>query len=354
MANTQPYVQMWLETSGVGNETVTPDPSTKTIYIPFTELEASPGAGKLDRNDEAGRNTNYDPVPHQVDGFKPKLSFKSRLYPDLMGFLLAAAGGLDASVYSYTAGDDIVTDLQGTVIPTGCHRHRWVMPMTKSGAYPQSIAGYIGHPGEGVYYEFRGHSIAKMEWDTPDEGGAMISVELEGTYVKQVADPALTPAAEALSVLAMTKHTFSVPSFNGGAPIKSLGMGLELPVESEHYVSGGESQYPTTTQYTESGLSMITGEVEKPTNNAADWDSAVLGTAFAAMPSWSSPTIAAGTYRYRTTVALPQVQIDPDSAGTGQLGNKRRTERSYAWTASTDGTEPSATFEVVNVTASYA
>ncbi len=350
----QPFAQFWLETSAVGNQTVDPVKSTKKPFTTFMSLEAKPNWGNLDRNDEAGRNTNYDGVPHQVDGAKPTLEIETRMYPDTLGFWLAATGGLGASVYTGTAGDGIITDLIGGIIPVGVRRNRWVMPMNKSGAYPQSIGGYIGHPGEGNFYEVRGCSVKNIDFGTPDEGGATLTISLECTFIQEIVDPALTPAAEALSVKAMTKHGFSVPTWNGGAAIKSLGAKLELPVESEHYVSGGESHFPTTTQYSEDGISQLTFEIEKPVIDSADWQSAINGTPFEGVASWSSPTVAAAGYRYRFTIKAPQVQLDPEGATTGRLGNKRRTGVTYPCTASTDGTVPSATFEVCNTTASYA
>src|SRR5690348_11682094 len=90
--------------------------ATKTLYPPAISFEVDPSVAMLMRDDEM-RQQN-EPLRFNPETFDPTWTFESRLYPDTIAFLLNLI-----SPVTTTAGDGVITDLSGAVVPAGAYRH---------------------------------------------------------------------------------------------------------------------------------------------------------------------------------------------------------------------------------------
>ena len=89
-----------------GNETNSPTLSTKKIFLPLLEFEVDPGFEHLMRDDELV-NTN-DPRPVIPENASPSWRMRTRMYPDVIGFLLTTMLGAPTT----TNGDGVIVDLR--------------------------------------------------------------------------------------------------------------------------------------------------------------------------------------------------------------------------------------------------
>ena len=120
-----------------GNETNTPTLSTKVLYIPGLSFNSTPNVEHLTRDDEI-RNLD-EPIAVIPEAYSGQWSLETRMYPDSLGFLLNAMFGNPTT----TAGNGVITDPAGTVIPVGAQRHVWTAPFGPAGQFPYT-ASQIG------------------------------------------------------------------------------------------------------------------------------------------------------------------------------------------------------------------
>src|SRR3954470_24360850 len=106
------YINGRLENAPVNEATATPSLSTKSIYIPAISFDPGLNPNSLERDDELRGLDDSVLVTPEI--FAPTWSIETRMYPDLLGFMLAAQLGMPTT----TAGNGVITDPDGTTVPT--------------------------------------------------------------------------------------------------------------------------------------------------------------------------------------------------------------------------------------------
>lgn len=339
------YSQLKFEESGVGNETVTPTASTKVLYPPLTEFEVNPGVSHLERDDELrGIDEPIQPLPEKYD---PTWSLASRMYPDVMGFLLKWILGPPVT----TAGNGVITDPDSVVIPAGCHRHVWTAPYGPSGASPRTVSGKVAYVDQAQYFDLRGAACQELALAMADSGGGRVTASGPACFFNEGTNPSLTPAYESLDTPPfMRRHLAIVTWLAGTATTEDWDVSIANPVEVLRTL-GITSAYPDLIEKGD-GPIKVTGSIRKRATDTQDFAALLAGTRFAIKARWQSDKIIASAYPYRMWLEGDGAQMI--SGGPQALANRRRIGAEYGWVLSSDGAGASSTWTLVNATASYA
>lgn len=340
------YVRGRFEASEIGNEIVTPTPSTKTIYLPVQSFKPEYGAEPMERDDEA-RYTD-EPIPVIRDSFAPTWSATQRAYPDSLGFLLKLGLGDPDS----DPGDGVIVDPDGTPIPTGATRHVWTAPFGPSGVFPQTAEFTLGYESEGEFLQLRGAALDELTLDNQPTGGVKLDVKGPATYLQRLsADPALTPALETLAVAPFRGGDLSVDWLSGAASLsREFNLKMVNPVEAIRTL-GVRSDFPDTVEKGDD-LILFTGEVNARVLDGTDIDAMVDAQGFNATARWiNRTTIGATGYPYGLFVEIDHAQLT--SYDIDELTNKRRHGGSLEFRAARNA-GASVKVTLVNATTSYA
>lgn len=326
-----------------GNEENITVLSSKTLYVPAISVQPSLGANPMERDDEI-RNLD-EPVPVIPEEYAPSYDLETRVYPDVTAFFLTAMLGQPVS----TAGNGVITDPDGTTIPSGATRHVWTAPFGPSGIAPQTMEAVFAYADQGVYFKARGLATEKFGIDTPESGGARIKCGGPGLYLERTSDPVLTPVYESLAIRPFTRGDLSLDWLTGGGTVEDFSWDLENPVDVVRSL-GVASRFPDVMERGE-GLITCTGSIPKRVLDADDWDAVRNATGFAALARWVSETkIGATDFPYKIYLELNHAQVagEPDP-----LSNKRRHGASLTF-RSARNSAASTKITVVNGTNSYA
>lgn len=347
------YVQLRGEQTP-GNESVTPTLSTKTLFVPAEEFSVDQGASFLDRSDEM-RGLSERP-PHIPETYSGKWGLKSRLYPDTLGMMLScmfgnsATGETGAAHYTYTAGNGIITDPDGTTIPTAASRHVWVAPLGPAGANPKTFQAYAAYKDQGLFFRAKGAAVEQIGIETPESGGAMIDASGGAAYMDEVADPSLSPSYETMATRPFMRSGQLVLTWlTGTATFSDFGFEISQPVDYVRSL-GTESKHPDVVEKGE-GLVAVTGSAAKSQLDADDFRALRDATEFAAKVRWRSDTVIASGYEYAFWLEMSAAQYSDGSIEP--LSNKRRLGGTFGFAASRNASA-SVTLTLVNNVASYA
>ena len=348
----QGYVQLRSEQT-VGNESVSPTLSTKTLYVPADEFSVDQGASFLDRDDEMRGLSEQ--IPHFPETYSGKWSLKSRLYPDTLGMALScmfgtsATGETGATHYTYTAGNGIITDPDGSTIPTSCSRHVWVAPFGPSGASPKTFQSIAAYKDQGLYFKSKGSAVEALSIDTPESGGAMIEASGGSAYMDAVSDPALSPSYETLATRPFMRAGQLVMTWlSGTATFADFGFQIGNPVDFVRSL-GTASKHPDVVEKAE-GLVTVGGSVDKRQLDIDDFNALRDATEFAAKVRWRSDTVIASSYQYAFWLEMTAAQYT--DGNMAPLGNRRRLGGSFNFRAARNAS-PSVTLTLVNNVTSY-
>lgn len=349
----QGYVQLRGEQIP-GNESVSPTLSTKTLYVPADEFTVDQGAAFLERDDEL-RGLS-EPVPHIPETYGGKWNLKSRLYPDTLGMTLAcmfgvsATGETGATHYTATTGNGIITDPDGTTVPTGATKHVWVAPFGPSGVSPKTFQAYAAYKDQGVYFRAKGAAVEQLSIDTPDTGGAQLEASGGAAYLDSVSDPSLTATPETLATRPFMRSGLLVASWlTGTATFADFGLQISQPVDYVRSL-GTESKHPDVVEKGE-GLFVIGGSADKRQLDVDDFNALRDATEFSAKARWRSDTVIASSYRYAFWVELSAAQYT--DGNIAPLSNKRRLGASWNFAARRNASA-SVTLTLINNVSSYA
>lgn len=329
-----------------GNETNTPTLSTKVIFEPVRSAEAKINKKDLERDDE---NRNVDePIAVLPDSYEPDFSGECRMYPDVAGFELKAILGPPTT----TAGNGVITDPDAATIPAGATRHVWQAPYGPSGPSPLTTERILAYSDESSFFKAKGCATSKLEIDSPQSGGVGMKWEGTALHLGRIANPALTPTYEALTIAPFVRGNLSIQSWLGStATFEDFGVGIEAPVEAVPSL-GIASMFPDLMEKGE-GPIRVFGSVPKRHIDPDDWDALVAATGFAIKVRWQSTVnIGATSYKYALWLECPHVQYRDGAAEA--LQNKRRHGATFDWAAAYNGTPGSSKWTLVNATASYA
>jgi len=317
--------------------------AAKTIYLPIQSFDWDINPAMLRRDDEL-RGAN-EPLVFTPETFDPTWTITMRMYPDALGWFLNS----QIAAVS-TAGDGIITDLGGAVIPVGATRHRFAAPYSV-GSLPRTLAMRSAYTEEGVFFEHRGMGVESIQVQSQDSGGCILTIGGKATYVARIADPALTPAYESFSIQPFPKSRATLGWLGSTAPTEDVTIQLENPLDYSH-TFGAASRWTDLVEYSDTGIPQVSGTIQKRRTLAADYDALIAATRFTALIGFISESIIASAYPYKfyaqgsSSSAYSGGKIDPQT-------NARRTGGNFDFAFTRDSTV-SSTFEVVNATASYA
>ena len=338
-----------------GNETNTPTLSTKTLYVPLDELNINQGPQMLERDDEL-RGLS-EPIPVVPEAYEPTWSLTSRVYPDTLGMVLScgfgisATGETGATHYVATAGNGVITDPDGTVIPTGATRHVWTMPLGPSGASPKTAQIIAAYKDQSTFFKAKGASLNSIEITTPDRGGAQLSVNGVAAYMDQFADPSLTPTYETIATRPFMRGGQTIMTWLAGTgTAQDVTFTLTNPVENSQTL-GIASKYADVVEKANEGLVVLFGSMAKRQLDVDDFNALRDATEFATKTRWRSDTIITGSYVYSFWIETSASQYV--SGGPDALANRRRIGATFDFRAARNASA-SATLTLVNNVTSYA
>jgi len=326
-----------------GNETNSPTLSTKKLFPPIQSVQPKLGAKPLSRDDEL-RNQD-EPLPVITDAYEPSWEYKSRAYPDVTGWRLKHICGAPTT----TVGNGIITDPDGVVIPTGAFRHVFKAPFGPSGASPLTTQMEAAYVDQGTFFRLKGCACAELGIETPEEGGASLSASGPANHMARIADPALSPAFETLSIRPFVRGNLTLAWLSGSGTSQDFSLSIANPVEAVRSL-GIASKFPDIMEKSNEGPIVVSGSIPKRQLDPDDYDALLNATGFAATAKWVSDSIIATAYPYKLYVAMANCQyVDGD---VDALQNQRRHGASFSWKSTTPSTG-STTITLVNATADY-
>jgi hypothetical protein len=355
VAGSTGYIKFSYEGTGApGNESVTPSPSTKSLYPPVVTFNSTFNPSVFTRDDEIrGINEAISVLPDQ---FNPTLQLTVPAYPDTVAFFLKAC----TDGITTTAGDGVITDPDSNTIPNTATRHVFVAPgsQTATGAVPVTMrvqAVYKDQPTGVVAYEARGCAVTSVAFAI-DGAKVMLTVAMTPNYYARVSDPSLTPSYEDLATIHPFRESqITIPTWLASTEKNESG-GFDFTVTkpvTTHRTMGIASLYP---DYIDKGDGMITvtGNISKRYLGTVDWDAFTANTGFATKVKYANDsTVLSSGYHYAMWLETTNTQYisgDPDD-----LTNTRNLGATYGWQATNNtGTAGSWKITIVNETASYA
>lgn len=328
-----------------GNETNAPTLSTKKVFFPIISFEPKTGTNPLDRSDEL-RNQD-EPLSVVPDSFEPSWEMTNRGYPDLLGFLLKQSLGAPTT----TTGNGVITDPDGTAIPTGAYRHVWTAPFGPSGASPLTAQYDVAYSDQGVYYKLKGCAQESLSIESPEEGGVQVGSSGPVAYANTQSNPSLTPTYESLAVLPFTRGNLSLPTWlSGSGTHEDFSLNIANPVEAVRSL-GIASKWPDAIEKANEGSVVVTATLSQRQLDPQDLDALRDSTGFEAIARWVSEGIIASSYPYKMYCRMLNAQyVEGDPQG---LANQRRHGAQFS-VRSTTASTGSTIFTLVNATSSYA
>lgn len=333
-----------------GNETNAPTLSTKKVFPPLMEFGLEPNPSHLDRNDEL-RNVD-EPLAVLAESYAPEWSLTSRAYPDLLGILLKLALGAPVT----TAGDGVIVDPSGTVIPATAYRHVWTAPhQAASATVPPTAQFDAAWKDQAVFIKAKGAATEELNLNSPEEGGVQIEASGPAAYCSPAteSDFGLTPAYESLGIPPFERGnlTLNPAGPTGTAVTEDFGLSISTPVEMVRSMAIG-SKFPDAVEKGEDPI-IVSGSIPKRHFDPQDYAALMAATGFALTAKWiSTANIAATSYPYGLWFEALNVQLL--EGGPSALANQRRIGAEYGWSARYNGVAGSTKFTLVNATASYA
>lgn len=346
MATTQDLSQLIIEESPRPDGAATTTPyrlSTNVFYLPGREIGFQPGRVDDDRSDEfRGYSVAVSPI---VDSYSPTGAFNMRAYANYLVPLLMMAGW----DFVHTAGDGVILDPDGAVIPAGAHR--WVG--TRRSSITAKTAQITNcYADEGQWYRVQGAAIT--HWTLNPQGefaGDAVALVMKRLTV----DPNLTPVIDALSIPSFRRGDLTITGLSGSSAPADFGLDFTNPVEpTKGFGTATASDYPDTMEVTDADLPATTGAIPKKSINSIDFDAFMNGATFAMMAKWKTQhaTIGVSGYPFSLWVDLPNVGYN--SATIPTLKNTRRYPLDLGFKAYLDSTAGyDAKITVVNGIAAY-
>jgi hypothetical protein len=321
------FVEVALEESPVhenANTAVTPHRiASNKLYLPVRSARLSPAPGHLDRSDEL-RGIQGAPA-RLIEMYEPGGALSERIYFKDLTWLLTLAG----FVGTHTAGDGVITDPDGVVIPAGAER--WVFAKRDT-IDAQTAQVRINHKREDVELKGNGYAISQLGLNAAGE----LTADLVGLVLKRLAaDTTTVPAYPSQQIPPARRGELLLTWLaNGGRPA-DFSLSIANPVERVRDISiDPPSHYPNALEHAAEQVA-VTGSIPKRALDADDFDALLAATTFAAEARWkSSKSIGVTGYKYALWIEMPSCQYvagEPE-----EHGNKRRVGASYDFFAAYD------------------
>jgi hypothetical protein len=279
--------------------------------------------------------------------YAPEWSLTTRNYPDTVGMLLKLALGAPTS----TAGNGIITDPDGTPIPTGATRHVWTAPFGPAGVNPLTAQILAAYSDQSTFFKLKGAGISTLGIETPESGGGRLNASGLALYMQRTTDPAATPAYESLAIRPFTRGDLQIVTWlSGTATFEDFDVSIANPLDATASL-GISSRFPDLLEKGDDPIT-FTGSVPKRVIDPDDYDALLNATGFTTKARWQSESIIASSYPYSMWVQHDNAQYL--EGGPNALANTRRIGARFTYKATSDGAGASTTVSVVNATASYA
>lgn len=336
MAAAGGYVHNLVETTPNGE--LNPSALSSTaFYHPLTSAPWRIPVGLDDRSDELrgfADNVQPDVVSYDPQEWGAEL----RAYPNLLGLYLFVAHGAPVS----TAGNGVITDPGGATIPVGATRHVWTAGTTNTQV--RSIQRQLVYPDQSVFIKQRG-CVPETISMTADGEVMKLSVSGHNLYTTQVADPALSPSYDALTIKPFLRSHMGQPAtwLAASATQAAFGWTLTNTVSFDRTLSG--SQWPD--QVDRTGVDLrLTADLQQRYLDTDDIAALIAGTNFTVKTSWATTQFITGSYPYKLFIEgnaiYSDLQADP-------LGHQVRHGASIPVTfGRSSGGTPSYTLTLVN------
>lgn len=321
-------LEMRLEESPRYEGAITTTPfriSTTGVFLPISAFAPTPGIDFLDRSNEL--RSIEGAVPNLIDQVNPTARLSERAYFNHLTWYLSLLG----FVGTYTAGNGVITDPDGTVIATGANK--WVFNK-RSGAAAQTAQLIAGYGQSGPWFKGQGFALSQLTLNALGE----MDAELEGlVYARLASDPTLTPAYDVSSILPARRADLVLSWLGSSALTNEFSMQIANPLfPYSSYSLATPSIFRDKMEQGDDRV-RLTGSVSKRSITPADWDALITAATFAAIAKWKSQKVIGATAtKYGLWVEMPACQyagVSPED-----LGNKRRFGAGFDFWAAYDET----------------
>ena len=341
MAAAGGYVQWAVETSPNG-ELNPSGVSTTVFYHPLTQRAWDIPLLTDDRTDEL--RGFADNVQKDVVGYDPQTwSANLRLYPNLFGLFMHVTHGAG----TFTAGNGVITDPGGTVMPASTNRWVWTAGTTNTAV--RSLQAQIVYPDQSVFLIQKGCVCEQLDIGYNGEI-ATLAASGHSLYIAQQADPALSPTYDALTIKPFLRSMMSQPATWLASTGTHAGITFSLanPVSFDRTLSG--SRFPDVVDRTGVDLN-LTASLDVRNLTTADIAALIAGTGFTVKQSWVHTQFITGSYPYKLFIEGNAIYSDTNPE---PLQHKLRHGGSFTvdFGRSSGGT-PSYTITLCNGVSSY-
>jgi len=299
--------------------------STTSTFFPLTSFEPSPEPDWMDRSDEL--RSIEGSVANVSDTFNPTARLSERAYFNNLTHLLSLAG----FVGTYTAGNGVITDPDGTVIATGANR--WVFNK-RTGSAAQTAQLIACYGTSGPWLKGQGYAVNELGLNAVGE----LDVTMEGLVLARLAaDPTLTPAYDVSAILPARRADLILSWLASSGLTNEFELSIANPLfPYSSYSLAVPSVYRDKMEQGDDRV-RLTGTISKRSITPADWDAMIQAATFAAIAKWKSQKVIGVTAtKYGLWVEMPACQYT--SASPEALGNKRRFGAAYDFWAAYDET----------------
>jgi len=283
------YVQLAVETTPNGE--LNPSAVSSTVfYHPYQQRQWDIPLMLDDRTDELRGVT--DNVQQDVVGYDTQpWSANLRLYPNLFGLLMWGCHGAG----TFTAGNGVITDPAGVVMPASTNR--WVWTAGTNNGPVRSLQMQVTYPDQSIFLMQKGCVVEQLQVSYNGEV-ALMNATGHALYSAQQADPALTPNYDALTVKPFLRSMMVQPATWLASTGTHAGFTFSLanPVSYDRTLSG--SRYPDAVDRTGTGLN-LTATVDIRNLTTADIAGLIAGTGFTVKQSWVHTQFITGSYPYK-------------------------------------------------------
>src|SRR5215212_1225536 len=329
-----------------GYEGAAPRLSIKRLDSPATSVDNGLEPTPLERDDEL-RGAD-EPLQIFPDEYDPTWGFRSRAYPDLLGFRLTQILG---SPTSAVGDNDRVVDPDGNRVPVGAFMHTWTAPYGPAGDSPITTAMTLAYADERTFIALAGCASEELTLSSGEAGGVQVETRGRALFWDTIADPSITPTPESLAIRPFMRRGLRVETWQGNVlDLQEFGVTIANPIAFDRAL-GVASAFPSIVEKDEGPIT-VTVEAPKRKLRSADLDALMAADRFAVKALWESQNrIGATSYFYRLWLEGDGAQYT--GGGPQALENRRRIGATYQAKLTSDGAGASSKFTLVNATREY-